>query len=118
MPSLNKGTTTKYQDTAPNTKNQDQPKTMQAQVEVSSASNEALGSASLPNPGPSEAAQRVAGKLAAILGRDNLKLGTKTAWAELAQALVDAHGEQTVERVMQHHLVDSPNHFWRGRVMA
>ena len=100
------------------TKTNKKPQTMQAQVEVSSASNEALGSASLPNPCPSEAAQRVAGKLAAILGRDNLKPGTKTAWAELAQALVDAHGEQKVVRVMQHHLVDSPNHFWRGRVMA
>jgi uncharacterized protein YdaU (DUF1376 family) len=115
---MNDRLSTKYQDTIPNTKYQNQPKTMQAQVEVGSATDVALDSASRETRTPSESGARVAGKLAAILGRDNLKPGTKTAWAELAQALVDAHGEQKVLAVMQHHLVDSPNHFWRGRVMA
>src|SRR5206468_6200526 len=107
-------------NTNTNTKTNKNLKTMQTQVGVSSASNEASTPAptETPNPGASEAAQRVAGKLAAILGRDNLKPGTKTAWAEQAQALVETHSEQTVMQVMQHHLVDSPNHFWRGRVMA
>ena len=119
LPAQSEGIATQY--TTPNTKNpKPKTKTMQTQVEVSSASNEASSPAltETPNPGPSEAAQRVAGKLAAILGRDNLKPGTKTAWAGLAQALVETHGEQTVMQVMQHHLVDSANPFWRGRVMA
>ncbi len=67
---------------------------------------------------PSESATRVAEKLAAILGRYNLKAGTKTAWAEQVAGIVAEHGEQTVVAVMQFHLAESSDGFWRGRILG
>lgn len=71
-----------------------------------------------PNPGPSEAGRRVGAKLAQILGRDTLTPGKQTEWAEQADKLVTQHGEQKVLDVMTHHLVESGDGFWRGRILA
>jgi len=68
--------------------------------------------------GPSVSAVRVAGSLAAILGRDDLKPATKLAWSEQAEALVTKHGEATVLQVIQTLLADNPDGFWRGRIFA
>jgi uncharacterized protein YdaU (DUF1376 family) len=89
-------------------------------TEASPATHVALASASSesPAPGPTAAGVSVAQKLAAILGRDNLKPSTQTEWAEQADKLISAHGEQVVLDVMRHHLVESTDGFWRGRVLA
>jgi len=97
------------------------PKTMQGHVSESEvASSSALLEPKTQGPasGPSDAAARVAEKLAAILGRDDLKPRTKIAWAEQVEVLVTAHGEKTVMDVMQYALVDNPDGFWRGRIYA
>jgi uncharacterized protein YdaU (DUF1376 family) len=76
------------------------------------ASGEALPSA------PSEPAGRVAQKLAAVLGRDNLKPATAQAWTAQAEGIVAEHGEQAALDVIQFALVDNSDGFWRGRIYA
>jgi uncharacterized protein YdaU (DUF1376 family) len=102
------------------TKTNKKLKTVLSHTEAGPATSVASDSATpeTPNPGPSESGRKVAAKLAQILGRDNLKPGTQTEWAEQADKLISAHGEQVVLDVMRHHLVDSTDGFWRGRVLA
>jgi uncharacterized protein YdaU (DUF1376 family) len=94
--------------------NTNKSKTMQTHTEVLPSSAEAVSvSTSTPS------AQRLTQKLMTILGRENLKPATATAWAEKVQTLIDAgHTEKTIADVMQWALADSGDGFWRGRVFA
>jgi hypothetical protein len=112
-PAQSDGTATK---TKTQTQTKTKLKTVQAHTEADSAPSVALGSAS--SASPSEPATRVAEKLAAILGRTNLKPATVQAWAGLAEGIIVKHGEQIIVDVMQQQLVDTPDGFWRGRVFG
>ena len=107
---------TEHNTTEQNTKT----KTMQRHVSEPESADAVSSSASseTQTAGPTESAVRVAASLAAILGRDDLKPATKTAWAEQAEVLVTKHGEATVLQVMNALLADNRDGFWRGRVFA
>lgn len=90
-------------------------KTMQTHVSVSGSESV---SASESKPTPTPAAAKIAARLATILGREDLRPATVTAWAQQAEALVVNHGEQVVLDVMQFSLVDNADGFWRGRIYA
>jgi len=85
---------------------------------VSSTESEVVSASPTTPTAPSEAAVRITAKLAGILGSNVKKPETLVKWTEQAQALVTAHGEKTVEAVMDFALADNPDGFWRGRVFA
>ena len=120
MPSKIEGTAT---NTHTNTNTQTNKKKNQNHAShtsepVSANADSPSASSKTQTAGPTEAAVRVAANLAAILGRDDLKTATKTAWAEQAEVLVTKNGEATVLQVMNALLADNPDGFWRGRVYA
>jgi uncharacterized protein YdaU (DUF1376 family) len=90
--------------------------TVSAAADLSSAPSDSQTPASAS--GPSSGANRVAVTLIAILGRNDLKPGTRVAWAEQAETLVTKYGEEKVMQVMQKLLAENRDGFWRGRVMA
>jgi uncharacterized protein YdaU (DUF1376 family) len=85
--------------------------------EKHASSSQPASDEALP-PAPSEPAARVAQKLAAVLGRDNLKPTTAQAWAAQAEGIIAEHGEQAALDVIQFALVDNSDGFWRGRIYA
>jgi uncharacterized protein YdaU (DUF1376 family) len=92
-------------------------KPVQTHAAISSSAEAHSGAPSTPTT-PRESAARCAGELAKILGRDNLKPATLTAWAMQAEPLLAANEEKTIVAVMRWALVDSGDGFWRGRVFA
>jgi len=56
--------------------------------------------------------------LAKLLGRENLKPATITAWAQQVEPLLAHTDEQTLLAAMTWALTDSADGFWRGRVFA
>jgi uncharacterized protein YdaU (DUF1376 family) len=112
-PSKNDSVTT---NTNTNT-NTNKSKTVQTHAAISSSAEASSGAPSTPTA-PGESAARCAGELAKILGRDNLKPATLTAWAMQAESLLAHNEEKTLMAVMRWALVDSGDGFWRGRVFA
>jgi uncharacterized protein YdaU (DUF1376 family) len=110
MPAHSDGTATKTKtQTQNNTKTK--LKTMQGHTEAGLSTDVGVVSAA-----PSEPARRVAGKLAEVLGRTNLKPATVEAWAREAESVITSHGEQVALDVMQSTLVANNDGFWRGRI--
>ena len=98
-------------NTNTNTNTNKEAKTMQTHASGSDADASFSGLTSEP-------ANRLGARLALILGRNNLKPATVTAWAQQADSLLQGHDEQTVLAVMQWALVDVKDGFWRGRIFA
>jgi uncharacterized protein YdaU (DUF1376 family) len=94
--------------------NTNKSKTVQGHASLSESK---ASSASPSKPTPSHGAVQLAAKLAATLGRQDLKPATLTAWAEQAEGLIASNGEETIHTVMEY-AFESTDGFWRGRIYA